>query len=215
MIQAITTRYNGYQFRSRTEARWAVFFDAMNIKYQFEPQGYDLPSGKYLPDFFLPRYRMWVEIKGTSPSALEINHCRELSHGTKQRVLLIVGQTRSYSLIMFSEKGINVRNLVNSPVTTQIWCSLGRLKFYELKEELMIGEILPYKTEDYDVKIPLRLWPMTDWLVLKKISNLAHLQTVRLTKAYEVANYAQFDHGRTPQKVDFYENDMYYDIIHD
>ena len=32
-IKAIETRYNGYRFRSRTEARWAVFFDAFGIRY--------------------------------------------------------------------------------------------------------------------------------------------------------------------------------------
>ena len=29
MIKAIETVYNGYRFRSRLEARWAVFFDAL------------------------------------------------------------------------------------------------------------------------------------------------------------------------------------------
>ena len=28
MIKAIPTEYKGYRFRSRLEARWAVFFDA-------------------------------------------------------------------------------------------------------------------------------------------------------------------------------------------
>lgn len=30
-IASKPTMYNGYHFRSRLEARWAVFFDAMNI----------------------------------------------------------------------------------------------------------------------------------------------------------------------------------------
>lgn len=32
-IRAIETVYNGYKFRSRLEAKWAVFFDAVGIKY--------------------------------------------------------------------------------------------------------------------------------------------------------------------------------------
>jgi hypothetical protein len=32
-IVAIPTRYKGYHFRSRLEARWAVFFDALGIKW--------------------------------------------------------------------------------------------------------------------------------------------------------------------------------------
>ena len=64
-IKPIETIYNGYKFRSRLEARWAVFFDAMGIEYQYEPQGYDLGDGYYyLPDFYMPKYDVWVEIKG-------------------------------------------------------------------------------------------------------------------------------------------------------
>lgn len=51
-IKAIQTEYNGYIFRSRLEARWAVFFDALGVEYEYEPEGFELPSGKrYLPDF--------------------------------------------------------------------------------------------------------------------------------------------------------------------
>lgn len=42
---AIQTEYNGYLFRSRLEARWAVFFDAMGIEYEYEPEGIVLSDG--------------------------------------------------------------------------------------------------------------------------------------------------------------------------
>ena len=52
-IKAIQTEFNGYLFRSRLEARWAVFFDTCRIKYEYEPEGYDLGNGiMYLPDFY-------------------------------------------------------------------------------------------------------------------------------------------------------------------
>ena len=63
-IKPIETTYNGYRFRSRLEARWAVFFDAAGIKYQYEPEGFDLGGLYYLPDFYLPDDDVWVEIKG-------------------------------------------------------------------------------------------------------------------------------------------------------
>lgn len=62
-IKPIETVYNGYRFRSRLEARWAVFFDAADIKYEYEPEGFKLPSGGYLPDFYLPELQVYVEIK--------------------------------------------------------------------------------------------------------------------------------------------------------
>ena len=53
-MQAIPTEYNGYSFRSRLEARWAVFFDLVDWQYVYEPEGYMSQGEKYLPDFFLP-----------------------------------------------------------------------------------------------------------------------------------------------------------------
>ncbi len=64
MIKAIETKYSGYRFRSRLEARWAVFFDALGVKWEYEIEGYDLgEDGWYLPDFWLPELESWVEIK--------------------------------------------------------------------------------------------------------------------------------------------------------
>jgi hypothetical protein len=63
-IKAIETIYNGYRFRSRLEARWAVFFDKLGLKYEYELEGYELDNGKkYLPDFYLPDLRLHVEVK--------------------------------------------------------------------------------------------------------------------------------------------------------
>jgi len=41
-MKPIETVYKGYCFRSRLEARWAVFFDALGIKYYYEHEGFDL-----------------------------------------------------------------------------------------------------------------------------------------------------------------------------
>lgn len=68
VIKAIETRYAGYKFRSRLEARWAVFFDVCGIEWEYEPEGFtvDTPRGqiRYLPDFWLPQAGQWVEVKG-------------------------------------------------------------------------------------------------------------------------------------------------------
>lgn len=67
-IKPIETEYNGYKFRSRLEARWAVFFDAAGIEYQYEPEGVETSDGdKYLPDFYLPELETYVEVKGKRP----------------------------------------------------------------------------------------------------------------------------------------------------
>lgn len=66
-IKPIETVYNGYKFRSRLEARWAVFFDAAGIPYQYEPEGYEIDGIKYLPDFYLPSFDAHVEVKPDRP----------------------------------------------------------------------------------------------------------------------------------------------------
>ncbi len=80
-MKAIDTEYKGYLFRSRLEARWAVFFDACGVKWEYEPEGFDLGDGiYYLPDFLLHdviiRYNqgnhvknLWVEVKGKMTDA--------------------------------------------------------------------------------------------------------------------------------------------------
>lgn len=41
-MRPIETKYRGYRFRSRLEARWAVFFDTLGLKWWYEPEGFDL-----------------------------------------------------------------------------------------------------------------------------------------------------------------------------
>ncbi len=71
MIKAIETTYKGYRFRSRLEVRWAVFFDACGVRWEYEPEGFALPNGQsYLPDFLLHGVagrggdELYVEVKG-------------------------------------------------------------------------------------------------------------------------------------------------------
>lgn len=72
-ISPIETRYADCLFRSRLEARWAVFFDTLGIEWQYEAQGYVCQprchlSGtapfRYLPDFWLPQWELFAEVKG-------------------------------------------------------------------------------------------------------------------------------------------------------
>lgn len=65
MITVMETSYQGYLFRSRTEARWAVFFDALGIKWEYEKEGYNLTGLRkwYLPDFWLPEINLFAEVK--------------------------------------------------------------------------------------------------------------------------------------------------------
>jgi len=50
-MKAIPTMYNGRQYRSRLEARWAAYFDLKEWEYEYEP--FDLPG--WIPDFVIKR----------------------------------------------------------------------------------------------------------------------------------------------------------------
>ena len=64
-MKVIETVYRDYRFRSRLEARWAVFFDSVGIPYEYEPEGFEMSDGtKYLPDFYLPDSDDYFEVKG-------------------------------------------------------------------------------------------------------------------------------------------------------
>jgi hypothetical protein len=89
--KAIETLYKGYRFRSRLEARWAVFFDASKIEWEYEVEGYELPSGRYLPDFWLPQVNMWAEVKAGDFLDAEIIKCGELSTATGFECLMLGG----------------------------------------------------------------------------------------------------------------------------
>lgn len=90
-IQPIETRYAGCRFRSRLEARWAVFFDAADIRWEYEPEGYTLGDGtRYLPDFYLPESGTWIEVKGTD-SALDVDLMSRASAELPGARLMILG----------------------------------------------------------------------------------------------------------------------------
>jgi hypothetical protein len=88
----IETTWRGWRFRSRTEARWAVLLHAASIPFEYEPEGFALPSGWYLPDFWLPDRGFWLEVKGFAPNSDELRKAEELTAATGRDVLFAIGQ---------------------------------------------------------------------------------------------------------------------------
>lgn len=63
--KALEVLYSGKVFRSRLEARWAVFLDLLGVNWDYEPCHYEIGPGLYyLPDFYLPDLQLWLEVKG-------------------------------------------------------------------------------------------------------------------------------------------------------
>ena len=96
-VKPIETLYNGVTFRSRLEARWAVFFDMWGIEWQYEPEGFETAAGRWVPDFFLPQVSMMVEVKPTVAAVDQRVIARASAYLTaldSHPVLILPGQPR-------------------------------------------------------------------------------------------------------------------------
>lgn len=133
-MKAIETRYNNRLFRSRTEARYAVFLDALGEKWEYEKDGYDLDDRDYyLPDFWLPRLETFVEIKGTNPNDDEIRKCRKLQFFTGNQVAIFSGIPMENDGLLFTFTNLNGGELIETYCQWTI--NDGFLDFTEYPDE--------------------------------------------------------------------------------
>src|SRR6266403_2253981 len=61
--------YSGIVLSSSYELAFAKWCDRNKIKWMYQPRRFNLVvNGTYRPDFFLPRYNFWIEVKGAMMS---------------------------------------------------------------------------------------------------------------------------------------------------
>jgi hypothetical protein len=207
-IKAIQTRYKGFNFRSRLEARWAVFFDNLGAKWEYEKDTYDLGKefgGYYLPDFWLPFVSMrgdkndgvFVEIKGPSPTEIELRKCSMLSSITKKPVVLFVG-------VPIQQTKDNIKMDINSgyqfdpqPDYYEGFYYDTNMSFFQCER---CGHIkIEYWEGNYEI-CPRCNNGCNDKSCFKgNVNKLGNCndRTSRLRKAYNAARSARFDHGES------------------
>jgi hypothetical protein len=56
--------YKGIKMRSSYERKYAEYLDKNSIKWYYEPKFFDIGGSNYVPDFYLPEFDEYVEIKG-------------------------------------------------------------------------------------------------------------------------------------------------------
>lgn len=94
-VRAVPTVHRGVQMRSHLEARWASVLDTAGIRWEYEPQVIPLGQargkwlGGYLPDFWLPDQRIWLEVKG--PHMERIEKTRALARRLGKDGLVLLG----------------------------------------------------------------------------------------------------------------------------
>ena len=119
-MKPIETVYKGYRFRSRLEAKWAVFFDELGVKWEYEPEGYDLDEmGWYLPGFKthmcqknhsnklqkFGKAEYWIEKKGQHPTEEEEMKMAMLSRRTKTKGYIFFGDPLEFEFLSFGLDG--------------------------------------------------------------------------------------------------------------
>lgn len=141
MIKIIETKYKGYRFRSRLEARWAVFFDSAGIDWEYEPEGFEIGDGeRYLPDFFVrmnnrfDRYKgsgYWLEVKAKEPTDEEVRKIKKLVLGGVHHGAIAVGLPGKNKLITIQKPR------VMSQTEKDAWAFLESLSGFKKAKEIM------------------------------------------------------------------------------
>ena len=199
-IKPIETLYHGCRFRSRLEARWAVFFDALRVPWEYEPEGFKLPSGKlYLPDFRVKCYGtrgdrdlkkpfdLYIEVKGhmTEDDASKIKEFSGITefpdeaapfYWQSDNPILIVGNIPSFM-------GSHDSWVVGA------YDRMDGITIYPFNYDLIDGDCFAAYPAAHDGRFYL-------WGDDSSYINKDDIDAVE--RAYDAARQARFEHGETP-----------------
>lgn len=142
-----------------------MFLDALGVKWEYEREGFELPSGRYLPDFWIPEWGVWMEVKGGEPTEAERTLTYELAEATGCPCLIA--------------KGIPEQGAFQFEA-----CFLLKLRMVEDRN----GFVLASDLGDFDFMIPLPNRMVAEDLVKGRM-------TKRLENAFNKARSARFEFG--------------------
>ena len=196
-MKAIQTEYKGYRFRSRLEARWAVFFDACGVEWEYEPEGYDLGDGiYYLPDFLLHGVDgrdggdIYVEVKGqmTETDALKIKR--------------FIKQGETYE--KFSPALLILGNIPVGEDMLEICANISNVAYGGFPS-INGGWPRPFNFEtldgDHFAAHPGINCDGKFELFGDDSSYLCNMNPEATERAYRLARQARFEHGESPRRV--------------
>lgn len=173
-IKAIETKYNGFRFRSRLEARWAIFFDMIGLKYEYEVEGFDMNGVCYLPDFYIPSLDRWFEIKAKPLSEYEMKKCEEFCLNKDNENI-------KFSVLIGSPEAVNIDKFIGITEFVWEWPSEkypDNIRFLAPKE---------LSEKEYFSRFMRGLWIVPD------------VTTEELVEAVVAAREARFEFGEIPK----------------
>jgi hypothetical protein len=215
-FQPIETSYGGCRFRSRLEARWAVFFDHLRIKWEYEPQGYLINGRPYLPDFVLPEMNTVVEVKGDHERLDVELLANALDSKNSWLFALILGPVPNPNILAplhsVLTPAFDVRpGLPAVPVVNEYFAALERVGDEADRSAIrrMVDShrrttvvmtracFIPQKVSALVFPVSLTQWPMNPEAVLESAELMQLICSPRLKAAYQAARSARFEHGES------------------
>lgn len=222
-MKAIETKYKGHRYRSRLEARWAIFFDTLGVPFQYEPEGFKFEDGThYLPDFYLPEQKAWIEIKGGEISQQDKHKVEMLSEHIREtgRHVYLFGEiprveyrsdlldagdspyafvTQPYGTSYYTFfRADNTKGITLEAVTWYIcaWCN--RIEISTVEMGIMCACHTPIEG---GIPTPsLEQDDFASWWFSRLHKFMGDTRDhPRLMLAYQAASQARFEHGETGQ----------------
>lgn len=201
-IKAIGTFYKNYHFRSRLEARWAVFFDALGLEWQYEPEGFDLGDGVYyLPDFRVTTvdgFVRWYEVKGDN-----VIDCEKFK---KFKSLLFSGGVAADAVMLSGDPHTYILENANESVGVCPRCGcVGEMSYGIFKNPSSVDfgcfPCDPYTPggsgNSLIEGIVCKSYPHKGALCVENDTYLT-TYTLKINKAVKAARSARFEHGEKP-----------------
>jgi hypothetical protein len=93
-VRCVRPDYPEIVFDSILEARWSCVLDGLGLPWEREPVEFDLPSGRYTPDFrIFGGYDevFWIEVKGPWPNAREFEVATEVNIYAETPLMILSG----------------------------------------------------------------------------------------------------------------------------
>lgn len=173
-FKPIETRYAGHRFRSRIEARWAIFFDTLDLRWEYEREGYTLDGDRYLPDFWLPELNLWAEIKGVIPNDREVRLAGLLAESTQSTTVIFAGDMPT------------IRGALPDPLAMSVWSPVYARYEHAWAECEACGELRIAYVKHAHMSCACAGYVSPPWI---------RFDSPRLVNAYTAARSARFEHG--------------------
>ena len=206
-IKAIETKYAGCRFRSRLEARYAVLFTYLGIRWDYEHEGYETPHGRYLPDFLLhlPTPTLF-EVKPESELGTTDLRWWHASRAADMPLIVAYGMPKPHRLNPQDQPGDGHYNLIDGRNEWEAWdntyafcicCTCGAVGIEFCGRA---GRVCHHKgtgNDDCATHDGRRCYSSDH---------------VRLVDAYTSALSARFEHGESPRSSRI-DSDPFYGLI--